>query len=67
MTDYAWMSHTPALVFVYYINRYYTTNVPIWQGREEGIKMKLWLQLLNTNEDDTYLARWKGGSLFESS
>lgn len=61
------MSHPPALVFVYYINRYYATNVPIWQGREEGIKMKLWLQLLNTNEDDTYLARWEGGSLFESS
>lgn len=45
-----------ALVFVYYINKYYAANVPIWQGREKSIKMKLWLQLLNTNEGGIYLA-----------
>lgn len=45
-----------ALVFVYYINKYYAANVPIWQGREKSIKMKPWLQLLNTNEGGIYLA-----------
>lgn len=45
-----------ALVFVYYINKYYAANVPIWQGREKSIKMKSWLHLLNTNEGEIYLA-----------
>ena len=44
-------------VFVYYINKYYAASVPIWQGREKNIKMKLWLQPFHTNEGGTYLTR----------
>lgn len=41
--------------------------VPSGEAEKKGIKMMLWLQLLNANEGDTYLAWQKGGPLFENS
>jgi hypothetical protein len=54
-----------ALVFVYYINKFCVTNVPIWQGRG-GKKAAKNEAAVSSNRDEsgTCLAWEKGGSLF---
>ena len=53
------------MCFVYYINKFCVTNVPIWQGRG-GKKAAKNEAAVSSNRDEsgTCLAWEKGGSLF---